>query len=69
MWPEDDGKYSLKFLCAGPRYRDQNLEQALAGLAIEYMSQYKSEVGELYVSPHDQIQSEKLQEMGFKEAE
>ena len=67
VWPEDDGKYTLKFLWAGQRYRDQNLEQALAGLAIEYMNQHKPDVGKLYISPFDDTQYDKLQEMGFVE--
>lgn len=74
MWPEQDAadetatKYYIKFLCAEDRYRSKKLEQALAGLAIEYMNRSKPDVGKLYVVTHDQQQWDVLKEMGFKEA-
>ena len=45
------------------------MEQALAGLAIEYLNKNKPDVGELYVRAHDDFQYETLKDMGFKDSE
>ncbi|CAI2383318.1 unnamed protein product [Moneuplotes crassus] len=67
VFPDEDGKYWIQFLTADQAYRDKQLEEALIGLAIEYMNSHKSDIKTLYIHPFDQDQQDVLTSMGFTE--
>mmetsp|Transcript_13373 Transcript_13373/g.15001 ORF Transcript_13373/g.15001 Transcript_13373/m.15001 type:complete len:104 (-) Transcript_13373:43-354(-) len=67
IFPDNDDRYWIKFLCADKAYREKELEKAIIGLAIEYMNTQKPDSDILYIRPFDEFQKEVIQEIGFEE--
>ena len=67
VFKDENDLYWIRFLVAAKEYREKKLEEAMVGLAIEYMNTQKSDISTLYIKPFDDFQAEILKEIGFED--